>query len=330
MVFQLQGTQNQQRIIRETLDRTDFPWDRLRPLLRQTTGDRDYIPVEWADLSRYAGAAMKERKAGVAGDARVADDGHAHDHDHGHEDMLFHAHGSEDGDEWHAIGYRNQVLGLAWYSGRVSMSLTLESRPLLAAEVFLSEGAHMVDFFYMTDEQRRRVFNAFHGDPDVDPAPHGHDWFDVGSYWDFVGEAFMGGFVRAYSDVPVTIPFTHGATPQIGRWIREILTPELVDPPVPPSPPDAPAPEEPTVPEPEAPQDESEPPSEEDEGRLDYVFGVEGSDVFHDQHHGVDEEVTWADARAALTSGRRPCKTCDPWKNPKVWDEDLEIPEDVR
>lgn len=219
MVWRLYGTENQQRLVREALAACDFPFDALVPGLKSQVG-RDYIPVEWADLSRYT-AQFKEAKA--AG-------GHNHVHD----------------DEW-GVGHpierevdgRRQVLGLAWYSGKVTLDYTLERYPDLAKEVFLAEGAHMVDFFYMTDDQRVAVWNAFHLDhedlsfgTDVEDGVdlgHGHGWFDVGGYYSWVGEAFMGGFIKAYApSIPVTIEFDHPATDEAGREIRKALTPQLV------------------------------------------------------------------------------------------------------
>jgi hypothetical protein len=44
-------------------------------------------------------------------------------------------------------------------------------------------------------------------------------------YRNMVGEALMGAFVRAYSDIPVTIPFTHLPTDEAVAGIRRALTP---------------------------------------------------------------------------------------------------------
>lgn len=64
-MFELQGTPAQQELVRRALSRCTFPFERLAPKLKTSTG-RDRLPVEWADLSRYAGevegAAKKEEE----------------------------------------------------------------------------------------------------------------------------------------------------------------------------------------------------------------------------------------------------------------------------
>ncbi len=216
MIWNLQGTENQQRIAREGLAVCDFPFHRLAPQLRSEVG-RDSIPVEWADLSRYAATS-------TAGEA--------------------HAHVHEDGDTAHPIERvvegRRRVLGLAWYSGKVSLELSLEQDERLAHEVLLAEGAHMVDFFYMTDAHRRAVVNALHRDqlpdntPVVDGQPLGLDghecgWFEVGPYGMWVGEAFMEGFIESFSPVKVTIQLGHPVSPVQAAYIRRaLLGPSLV------------------------------------------------------------------------------------------------------
>lgn len=285
MVFELQGTEHQRSLVQRALDRTTFPFERLLPQLRSEVG-RERIPVEWQDLSRWG------QKAGDPYSPPPAEIGHVEvavgDHgDLGHE----HAHG---------VAVRGRVLGLAWYSGKVTLDTSLEAEPELAAEVFLSEGAHMVDFFYMDGLQRVAVYNAFHLDnpehqlkdhadvPDGQDMGHGHGWFDVGGYYSWVGEAFMGGFVRAYSDVQVTIDFDHRATPAAAGAIRQALTP------APPAPPAPPA-EEPAVPPAAAP-----------------YFAAAGSKVFHDRHKGRRRDVEYSTYQAAIDSGRRPCGVCRP------------------
>jgi hypothetical protein len=118
------------------------------------------------------------------------------------------------------------VLGLAWYEGKVSIEKSLVNEPELAMEVFMSEGAHMVDFFYMSPEQRQAIFDLYHGG---DTNPHDHGWFEEtgnNDYWSWVGESFMAGFCFAYTDiVPTMDSFTHPSTPAIGQEIRKILTP---------------------------------------------------------------------------------------------------------
>lgn len=207
MVWELRGNENQNRIVQQALDRTRFPFDDLRPGLQAAVG-RSVIPVEWGDLSRY----------------NLIPDETEHLHVH------------MNGDTGHPITRdidgRHRVLGLAWYSGRVTLDNSLEFDDELAMEVFLSEGAHMIDFFWMTPEHREAIWNALHADhedaehvPDTGEVDHGHSWFDVGGYYSWVGEAWMGLFVRAYSDLPVTIDFDHPPTDAAVAEARAALTP---------------------------------------------------------------------------------------------------------
>ena len=268
--FDLAGTVEEQRAAEEFLNRGNFPWYALVPGLRGKTG-RATIPVTWDDLSRFGASAAAEG---------------AEDGDHEHDDGDDHAH--EDDDEHlhidgaHAITRniegRRRVLGLAYYSGRVALERTLISNPDLAAEVFFSEGAHMIDFFLMTDTQRVGIWNAIHvNDKKAQITPdtifedgtnlgHGHGWFDVGGYYSWVGEAFMGLIVKAYSNVPLTIQFDHPITADVVRAGRRVLTP---------------------------------------------YFGNFGSLYFHDSHKGIKQEI-WYPSRDVAASEKLPCKVCKP------------------
>jgi hypothetical protein len=209
MSWALQGTEAQQRIVRDALAACDYPFDRLLPGLRAATG-RDSIPVDWQDLSRYSSVAER--------------DAHLHVH--------------EDGDDAHpvirVVEGRARVLGLAWYSGRVTLDLSLERDERLAHEVMLAEGAHMVDFFYMNDQHRRAIVNALHhqqlpnNHPITDGVPFGLDshtcgWFDVGPYGMWIGESWMEAFVEAFSPVTVTIQLGHPVSPVQATYIRRVL-----------------------------------------------------------------------------------------------------------
>lgn len=263
MIFDYQGTEAQRLIAKNALEiRCDFPWERLLPKLQEGTEwsqPKSTIPVEWADLSRYA-AVLEEAAAGG---------GHAHIHD-------------EHGDTGHPIERefegRRRVLGLAWYSGKVSVERTLESNPSLAAEVLLAEGAHMVDFFFMTPAQREEIYAILHPDMDADElADHleEHGWFEeTGNedYWSWVGEAFMGAFCIAFSDIrPSLAGFYHAATPAMRNEIRAALIP------VAPS-----------------------------------LFGMDRSSVYHDNHLGIPIDRQWSTAAEAIAAGRRPCRVCKP------------------
>jgi hypothetical protein len=255
VLFDIQGTPNQQRLVSEGLAKCDFPFERMRSKLWQDVR-RNAIPILWEDLSQW-GAQSAQAQAHPSTD-------HHHDHERNP---------SPDSTDADPLEVRGRVLGLAWYSGKVSLDLSLESDPPLCDEVNISEIAHMVNFFDPNFPEQA-IFDIFHGGSTPE---HGHAWFDKGSYWDFVGESFMGGFIYAYAPtVPVTIEFNHPATPEVGRKIRELLTPELV------------------VPE------------------TFNFFGVTNSKVFHDSHERIKKDLLWRTYHDAEEAGRRPCKTCKP------------------
>jgi hypothetical protein len=171
----------------------------------------------------------------------------------------------------------------------------------------LSEAAHMVDFFYMTERHREAIWDAYHPGMDTDKGHHGHDWFDVGGYQDFVGESLMSGFTRAYSDVNVVLEqFTHKSTPEVVAGIRRVLTPELVAE----KPPEAP-PEPPTNPEPPVTPDSPESPDTEVPEAVAF-FAVKKGKTFHDSHTNMKKHFEFASFHDAESAGLRPCKTCKP------------------
>lgn len=200
----------QKEIIDDALAKTSFRFESLIPGL-QAQVRRTTIPVLFSDLSRYA--TMEGSKEAIIG--------------HGHE-----GHSHTEGVGAHTIERevdgRKQVLGLAWYSGKVEIEKTASRK--LAQEVFLAEGAHMVDFFFMTPEQREKILDAYHpGELPEKQNLRDHGWFEEtgnNDYWAWVGESFMYGFISAFTTVPGTgDAFEHRTTPQIGKAIREILQP---------------------------------------------------------------------------------------------------------
>lgn len=267
-IFTYQGTARQREIARTALEeRCDFPWHVLLFGLQAQTG-RSTIPVDWQDLSRWAATAEAQgARAHKTNDPVV----------------------EVDGDKAWLIEHRHRVLGLAWYSGRVTLEQTLVDEPELAGEVLLSEGAHMWDFFGMSDRDRVAVWNALHPphqqlplDADVTDGVdlgHGHGWFDVAGYYSWVGEALMGLFVAAFSDYPVTIDFDHPVTAEAAAKVRAIVFPP--------------------PPEPEH-------------------CGFARSKVFHHKSCWVVRLLPTSCAHefpsrdAAVASGRRPCKLCKP------------------
>jgi hypothetical protein len=213
MIWNLQGTEAQQRIVRDALAACDFPFDQMLPSLQRE--GKTSITVEWADLSRYThGAAAHEHADGAHAIVREVDG-------------------------------RARVLGLFYLPPhtRVVLDNTLVDRPVLAQEVFLAEGAHAVDYHWMRERGlRRAVWNALHADdhdtdaaiPEAGDVGHGHSWFDgPGGYSTWVGESWMAAFVEAFApSIPVTINLAHPVTDAAVQEIRAAFAEHLPGKPV--------------------------------------------------------------------------------------------------
>lgn len=232
MIFDLSSLgQREREITEQAIARCSFDFERLRPGLRQRTG-RDTIPVEWADLSRFLRAAQTITKpAGAPQLAWISPP----DHDHPTEQVpeFGHVDVHLDGDHAHGFAWRRRALGLAWYSGKVSVEASLVSDPQLATEVFLAEAMHMIDFFLLEQEpaKREEILVAYHGDKRPEEVGHVHDWFEEAGeadYADWCGESFMVGGTAALSDVvPRFSQFTHASTPEVIATIRRVLAPPV-------------------------------------------------------------------------------------------------------
>jgi hypothetical protein len=204
MIWTLQGTEAQQRIVRDALAACDFPFDQMLPSLQRE--GKTGIVVEWADLSRYT--------HGAAG----------HEHADGAHTIV------------REVDGRARVLGLFYLPPHTKVVLdnALVDRPLLAQEVFLAEAAHAADYHWMVERGlRRAVWNALHGDdhdtdapiPEAGDVGHGHSWFDgPGGYSTWVGESWMAAFVKAYApSIPVTINLAHPVTDAAVQEIRGVF-----------------------------------------------------------------------------------------------------------
>lgn len=245
-------TWEQKLIIEEALSRCSFNWEVLKPKLKSEK-NKDLIPVEFIDCNVFGNRSSSSH----------TDEEGKHEHID-----VYH-----NGDTGHGILFRNKILGLAWYSGKVSIDLSLINSPQLAMETFLAEGAHMIDFFYMTPEHRKKIYEAYHGD---DHSEHGHGWFEeTGNtdYWSWVGESFMGGFILAYSNVPLSFDgFHHQSAMDVAIKIRGILG---------------------------------------DFTKPQYYITGKSSKLFHRilSHTTYKRAVTYTTRQIAL-SERRPCKVC--------------------
>lgn len=120
--------------------------------------------------------------------------------------------------------------GTASTNGVVEINTSLSD--LSAQQVFVMEGfAHCSDFFYLTDAQRRQIYDLFHpGGKD------GHSWFEPSSYWNQVGEGLMDLFVWAFTPWRTQNSFVHKPTEAIAAQLPAVYG-GTVPPPVPPVPP---------------------------------------------------------------------------------------------
>lgn len=255
-------TEGQRQLIQAACDRCRYDFSRCLPNLDAQWG-KPLIDVTFSDLSRFL---LKARSFG---------------HTHGqHDPALGDVHiDGPNGTTGHGIQVRHQILGLAWSDGKIELDVSLEANPELAQEVFLSEVAHEVDWFdpAMDRAGEQLIWDAFHGGGD-DIGAHGHDWFDVGPYESWAGEAWMGLFTAATSDVRVTLTqFVHKVTPEAVGVARRLLGLEP-EPPPPPRP----------------------------------VFGARRSTLFHDIHLGIRHDFEWPTREEAIAAGRRPCRVCNP------------------
>ncbi len=268
-IWSLQGTETQQAIVRDALAVCDFPFERLLPSLKEE--GKNSIRVDWEDLSRFRN--------------RMAGDGHDHS------DGVHPIEREVDG--------RMRVLGLFYLPPhtRIVLDTGLQSNPRLAMEVFGAEGAHAVDYHYMTPTMRRMFVNRLHtqqlpDDHSVEDGVafqldgHTCSWFDVNSYGWWCGEAFMEGFIEAYMpSIPVTINLNHPVGPEDRMAIRASLTPEL----------------------------DVVPPPVEPEVNTNRVFtSGPPSKTFHDSHNRIAQEQWFESSALAVEAGLRPCKVCRP------------------
>jgi len=118
------------------------------------------------------------------------------------------------------------ALGLAYYDGRIVLEQGMAlADPELAKAVFLAEGSHMTDFFYLVDGQREAMWDAYHPGLGEDIGGHDHHWFDPTTYYSQIGETYMIGFVNAFAptfDVSAW-GFSHQTTPEIAALLRVIV-----------------------------------------------------------------------------------------------------------
>lgn len=282
-MWNLRGNDVQNSRIRYALNVCDFPFDRMAPSLAKE--GKSEINVDWEDLSRYT-RQLEEQKA---------QGGHLHVHEG---DATAHP-------VTRTVGGRERVLGLFYLPPytRIVLDQGLVNNPELAAEVFLAEGAHAVDYHYMTNEMRVAFWNAIHADhedlaegttvTESGDITNGHSWFDgPAGYGTWVGEAWMEGFVEAFSPVRVTINLQHPVPPEARDVIRSVLLgEEVVEP--------EPFPEEQVPPV-------DQPPS------TGPVFAPSTTKKYHDSHAKIRQDRWFESSAEAQAAGLVACKVCKP------------------
>ncbi len=225
------NTSRQRDVVDYALDHCDFPWNLLKPGLRKAAG-RERIRVYWKWLTEKqweevckGGAKAHPLSAAGHSHGGAPKDDHDHHHDHGHaHDHGGHAHRAS---ARAATSRRAMDYGWAVDDGRMFLQSRMASEKEFMASVFLLEGAHFVDYHYLTDKQRDQIYKIFHPGRDRD---HPHGWWETEGaphYEQMVGESFMIGFLYAFSDLKPdesAFPdFVHDATPAIARRLRKLL-----------------------------------------------------------------------------------------------------------
>lgn len=221
--WNLTGTDEQQKIVQEALDKVMFPWDKL---------SLPGVPeIGWRDLNTMA--------------ASIVNNPLPRQHEH-------------DGDEPEPLAGklngRKYILGVFYpLSARIYVDNALVDYPELAQSTVSAEIAHSVDeFLPLTDDQRTAIMRLMHSGSEDD-----HTWWekvDYGAeYYSLIGESFMQAFTIAYSDMPFgnASDFVHSLRydqiPELRKIVgieRTDATPPTETPAMPPPPPHNPTKEE--------------------------------------------------------------------------------------
>ncbi len=222
--FDLQGTDNQNAIIKAAIDRITFPWDKI-------TAIRKPIPVGWRDLNGTAAVRALERALPDLTDSSDPKKIPGHIHVEG-----------PNGEDGHGVvryfdakngeGARWWVAGVFWWGGDtagIDLDIRCEAQPTVAQEVFSAEGAHFADLgMPYTQAMKDGITKLLH--PDGLDA-HTYWWpEDVGlpyggqPYYNCMGESNMGLWTLAYSDMtPWQDAFPHKATKAMAPSVHSIL-----------------------------------------------------------------------------------------------------------
>lgn len=199
-IFNLTGTEQQQKIAAGAMDKIFFPWEKLTPRFT-------YFEIGWRDLNNRTLEGEGLKHEGV----------HPEDFDK-IEGML---------------NGKKYILGIFYpYSGHSYIDLALVNYVATAETTVSAELAHLVDFFLpLSDEHKRELVKLMYG------KETGHDpnaWWEKydysTEYYGLTGESFMQAFTLAYSDMDFDASrFRHTITKEEAYRVREILRIERTD-----------------------------------------------------------------------------------------------------
>lgn len=191
--FSLEGTPEQQEIVKSSLDKIFFPWEKL-------TFPNQYAVIGWDNLNAVALAGPDIKK---------------------HEGAI---HGYLEG--------RKYTLGIMYpHNGFMYIDNSLVKYPDVARSTVSAEIAHDVDYFLpLTEVQRKSIMELVH--PLGADNHTWWEKIDYGNeYYTLVGEAFMQIFTTAYSDIDFgnTSDFSHSITKDQAAAVRQIIGIERTD-----------------------------------------------------------------------------------------------------
>jgi len=275
--FELTGTEIQQNIVKEALDKIKFPWEKLNLPNKPTE-------IGWKNLN------------GQAFQAELP------------QELRAHAEGTIG-----IIDGRKYTLGVFYtHSGRIYVDNLLVRYPDMAQTTVSAEIAHAVDYFLPLTEEMKTAIMKLTGEENET-----HTWWeklDYGDeYYSLVGESFMQMFTVAYSTIPFpnASSFVHNLTPEKAPDLRKIMGVERTD--VNTSTTTTEAPVTTTVSETTTTiSTTTSLTTTTTTSPIGRFFGSDKRMIYHDAHKGCVQDVTFATIAEAEAAGYRACKVCRP------------------
>ena len=183
--FNLTGTEEQQAIVKDALDKIYFPWERLTfPAIPE---------IGWKNLNGQSLEGALQHKSGTKGiiDGREYTLG------------VFYTHSGN-------IYIDNLLVNYPEYA-----------KTTVSAEIAHS----VDQFLPLTTDQHYAIKALMHNGDGTDHSHDWWEKFDYGTeYFHLIGEAFMQAFTLAYSDMPFdNSSFTHGITKEQAPELRKII-----------------------------------------------------------------------------------------------------------